>query len=100
MDVPHTRRRAAVVLAATALAVATAGPAPARADYRITGHGFGHGVGMSQYGAMGYAANTRHTWRWIVSRYFPGTHRDTVARTRIRVRLKQASAVRLTGATL
>ena len=33
----------------------------ARADYRISGHGYGHGVGLAQYGAMGYAKETRHT---------------------------------------
>ena len=35
------------------LALAVAAP-DARADYRIAGHGYGHGVGLAQYGAMGY----------------------------------------------
>jgi stage II sporulation protein D len=73
----------------------------ARADYRIDGHGFGHGVGLAQYGAMGYARSTAHTWRWIVRHYYPGTGRSTVASgTRIRVRVKLTSAARVSGATL
>lgn len=40
--------------------------------YRITGSGFGHGVGMSQYGAMGQARQGR-TYRQILSFYFEGT---------------------------
>ena len=83
---------ACVVLAAFA--------APARADYVIEGRGFGHGVGMAQYGAKGYASETRHTYRWILGRYFPGTARTTRPSARMLVRLKQATAVRLTRATL
>jgi stage II sporulation protein D len=88
--------RTAVTLAMLALVV----PA-AHADYRIVGHGFGHGVGLAQYGAMGYARNTSHTWRWIVRHYYPGTGRRTVAAgTRLRVRIKTTSAARVSGATL
>jgi stage II sporulation protein D len=38
----------------------------------VTGKGWGHGVGMSQWGAYGYA---RHGWRWqrILAHYYPGT---------------------------
>ena len=50
--------------------------APATADaanrFSIRGAGFGHGVGMSQYGAMGYAS---HGWdyRRILAHYYSGT---------------------------
>ena len=91
------RRWALPALACAGLAIAAA---PARADYRIDGRGFGHGVGMAQYGARGYASQTRHTYRWILSRYFPGTSRATWPSARMRVRLKQATAIRLTRATL
>jgi stage II sporulation protein D len=87
-------RRALVAVAVLAVAPA------ARADYRIDGHGLGHGVGLAQYGAMGYARNTAHTWRWIVRHYYPGTGRRTVASTRIRVRIKETTAARVRGATL
>lgn len=87
--------RIAALLAAV-LAVAPA----ARADYTISGHGYGHGVGMSQYGALGWARETRHTYRWILARYFPGTVRATAPAARVRVRLKEATAARVTLATL
>src|SRR5918912_4315056 len=42
------------------------------ATFFVTGHGWGHGVGLSQYGAYGYAL---HGWGWqrIVLHYFTGT---------------------------
>ena len=38
----------------------------------VTGHGWGHGVGMSQWGAYGYAL---HGWEYrrILVHYYPGT---------------------------
>ena len=38
----------------------------------VSGHGWGHGVGLAQYGAYGYAL---HGWTWdkIVAHYYPGT---------------------------
>jgi stage II sporulation protein D len=84
---------------AVVLVVLVAAPA-ARADYRITGHGFGHGVGLSQYGVMGYAKETRHTYRWILSRYFPGTTRATAPKARMRVLLREVGTARVGLATL
>ena len=40
--------------------------------YRFNGRGFGHGVGMSQYGAQGQARDGR-TYRDILDFYFAGT---------------------------
>lgn len=45
---------------------------PAAAWVTIRGHGFGHGHGMSQYGAEG-AAREGLTYRQIVEFYYPGT---------------------------
>jgi stage II sporulation protein D len=90
---------ARALLVAAVLALLVAAPA-ARADYRIAGHGYGHGVGLAQYGAKGYAQETRHTYRWILSRYFPGTRRATAPSARMRVLIKQVSAARLELATL
>ena len=51
------------------------GPAPAGAAtlFTLTGHGWGHGIGLSQYGALGYA---QHGWKYpaILTHYFTGTH--------------------------
>jgi len=41
-------------------------------DYVFTGRGFGHGVGMSQYGARGQAREGR-SYREILAYYFQGT---------------------------
>jgi stage II sporulation protein D len=83
-----------------ALAAAAALSSPARADFRIDGHGYGHGVGMPQYGAMGIAAETKHTYRWILPRYFPGTRLAAGPSARMRVRLKETTAARVALATL
>jgi stage II sporulation protein D len=48
------------------------------------GKGFGHGVGLSQYGAQGYAtgaAGPALTGEQIVARYYPGTQLTTVDAT-------------------
>src|SRR3954447_12326860 len=70
----------------------------ALADVRITGHGWGHGVGLSQYGAMGYAGRENRGFRWILGHYYPGTRVRAVKSARIRVRLKAAAAQRVKGA--
>ena len=61
------------VLLLTALCVLF-GTAPADAAKRLVvrGGGFGHGVGLSQYGAMGFAKNGK-THREILGHYYTGT---------------------------
>ncbi len=46
-------------------------------EFTITTRGYGHGVGMSQYGANAMAQNGS-TWQEILSTYFPGTEIKTV----------------------
>lgn len=48
-------------------------PAGAATQFTLTGHGWGHGIGLSQYGALGYA---QHGWKYpaILTHYFTGTH--------------------------
>jgi stage II sporulation protein D len=74
--------------------------APASADYVIEGRGWGHGVGMSQYGAYGYALNEGRDFRWILGHYYTGTNVGRVATSKIRVRLRRTSAPKVCGATL
>ena len=45
--------------------------------YTFTSWGNGHGVGMSQYGAMGLIANGAD-WKEVLSRYYPGTTLERV----------------------
>jgi stage II sporulation protein D len=56
---------------------ATVGKASSSADVVFKGHGWGHGLGMSQYGAQG-AARLGCTHTEILKRYYAGT---TVAAT-------------------
>lgn len=67
------RRRAALALAAV-LAGALIGPASAAAaaTFFIRGGGDGHGIGMSQYGADGYAEHGK-SYQFILAHYYQGT---------------------------
>jgi SpoIID/LytB domain protein len=47
-------------------------PVTGPTTYTVTGHGWGHGHGMSQYGAKG-AASQGVGWKQIVGFYYPGT---------------------------
>ena len=53
---------------------------PANGELALTGHGFGHGHGMSQYGAQG-AALKGLTHRQILAFYYPGTTLGTTTGT-------------------
>jgi stage II sporulation protein D len=48
----------------------------------VLGHGFGHGVGMSQYGAYGYAQHGKG-YRFILAHYYSGTTIGTLPGPRI-----------------
>jgi stage II sporulation protein D len=75
-------------------AVVGAGAAAARAgtELIVTGHGWGHGVGMSQWGAYGYAL---HGWNYkrILSHYYPGTKIGQEGEPMVRVLLTQGVSV-------
>ncbi len=90
------RRVALAVLSAAAVLVPASG---ASADYVIDGRGFGHGVGMSQYGAHGYALREDRDFRWILGHYYPGTSVGRVASSRVRVVLRDTRVPKLCGAT-
>ncbi|HZS29739.1 MAG TPA: SpoIID/LytB domain-containing protein [Gaiellaceae bacterium] len=47
-------------------------PAGSGALFLVSGHGWGHGVGMGQWGAEGYALQG-YTYDQILSAYYPGT---------------------------
>ena len=49
---------------------------------------------------MGYARETGHTYRWILRQYYPGTSRAAGPSARMRVRLKQTAAARVSMATV
>ena len=75
--------------------VVTAGPAladqvyerPANGVFSVLGHGWGHGHGLSQWGAQG-AASQGVSADTITSTYYPGTSRGVLAEAPIRVLLQ------------
>jgi stage II sporulation protein D len=58
--------------ASLAAALALAAPAAAEGTLQISGGGNGHGIGMSQYGAYGYALHGKD-YRFILAHYYQGT---------------------------
>jgi stage II sporulation protein D len=89
-------RSALLAFALLALVPATA----AADDLVVKGRGWGHGVGLSQYGAYGYALREGRDHRFILAHYYTGTSYGSAAGRRIRVRLKRARGLRLSGASL
>src|SRR5581483_5320066 len=59
---------------------------PANAVLAVTGRGFGHGLGLSQWGAEGYAEHGLAYDR-ILAHYYPGTTLGKTATSRVRVLL-------------
>jgi stage II sporulation protein D len=51
---------------------ATASAARAQVNWVVHGHGFGHGVGLSAYGAYGYALHGKG-YKFILGHYYKGT---------------------------
>jgi stage II sporulation protein D len=90
------RRAAAAVLACLVL---PASAHAAKSSFVIRGAGFGHGIGLSQYGADGYAQHG-FDYQTIVGHYYTGTSLATVSPApTIRVLLESATAPSFTGAT-
>ncbi len=78
------------------LSVGGAGSASAATKLTIRGAGYGHGVGMSQYGAYGFALQGS-SYRQILGHYYTGTRLATSGSTTVRVLLGTGSA--FSGAT-
>src|SRR3954451_3205844 len=73
-----------LILAALALPAA----APAGTVFLLDGRGWGHGVGMSQWGAEGYARHG-YGYRQILAHYYPHTHVAIASPREVRVLLEQ-----------
>src|SRR5215210_3803862 len=89
-----TRPTAALLLSAVVLACAASGfartAAPAAAPtapvVSISGRGWGHGVGMSQWGALGFARRGS-AYPAILAHYYRGTTLGRAPLARVRVLL-------------
>jgi stage II sporulation protein D len=77
---------ATLAAAASAHAVETY-PRPPDNTLTISGHGYGHRHGMSQWGAYGAAAVGKLSWQSILAFYYPGTRLTNLGNPTIRVRL-------------
>jgi stage II sporulation protein D len=68
------------------VALGLVAPAAGATKLVVTGHGWGHGVGMSQWGAYGFA---RHGWSYerILAHYYPGTQLAQTPVSHVRVLL-------------
>jgi stage II sporulation protein D len=88
-------RRLIVLATVLAGALVLAAPAQPALTFVLKGRGWGHGIGMSQYGAQGFAQHGR-SYQRILRHYYPGTTFDTRSSTMMRVLLAPGrSSVRI-----
>jgi len=87
-------------LAVVTLLVATSPASAAEPQLTVRGAGFGHGVGMSQYGALGFAQQGS-SYRSILAHYYSGTSLGGLATGRtVRVLVQSTrGAAAFSGAT-
>jgi len=91
------RRSLAVTISLLMLAAAPAADGAVR--HVIKGAGFGHGIGMSQYGAYGYSLNGAR-FDGILSHYYKGTRLTSAPSRPVRVLLQPSDPyIRVRGAT-
>ena len=96
-------RRMLLVLTGLGLALAVSAPAAVRAPspttpaavtattFLVSGRGWGHGVGMSQYGALGYAEDG-WTYDQILGHFYTGAELGPSPVARVRVLVAEAKA--------
>jgi stage II sporulation protein D len=65
-------------------------------QFLVSGHGWGHGVGMSQWGAYGFAQNG-YTYDKILAHYYPGTELAPSTVKSIRVLLASTASVTISS---
>jgi stage II sporulation protein D len=90
--------RRLLVSLAVAAALATASNASAGTTFVVDGHGWGHGIGMSQYGAYGYAL---HGWGYqrILAHYYARTRLGLLPNRIVRVVLAESAPRLVVGST-
>ena len=92
-------RRILLLTALFAALLAVPASADAATRWVVKGAGFGHGIGMSQYGAYGMAS-AGFDYRQILAHYYQGTELGSASGTTVRVLLGDGRAsVKFDGAT-
>ena len=79
---------AALIALAATTASAQPTPTPGEALFVVSGRGWGHGVGMSQYGAYGMALEGR-THAEILKHFYTGTQLGRASSKKLRVLLAE-----------
>lgn len=93
------RRLTIVTACICALAACLPAGAEGATRWTLKGAGWGHGIGMSQFGAYGYARHG-YSYRDILTHYYTGTRIERRTPTLVRVLLQaNRSSVVFTGAT-
>src|SRR3954466_6139287 len=96
---PLLMRRTALAAIAAVTALAAAPAAHAKDTFTIDGAGYGHGVGMSQFGALGFAQHGA-SYRDILGHYYAGTSLGQAPGDQVvRVLLRAPKTASFTGAT-
>src|SRR5215210_7290004 len=91
--------RRTLLLTSAALVLAVPATAGAAVRHVIRGAGYGHGIGMSQYGAYGYALEGAK-YPGILAHYYKGTRLSSAADRSVRVLLQPVDPyIRVRGAT-
>jgi stage II sporulation protein D len=85
--------------ACSACARTQAGAVTTQPTFVVTGRGWGHGVGMSQWGAYGYA---RHgvSYDRILAHYYKGTQLGRAGKAQVRVLLQRGRAKVVVSSTV
>ena len=81
---------------AKAAAATTLVTSPAATVVAVSGHGWGHGLGLSQWGAYGYALHGLGFER-ILAHYYPGTTLGPVPARTVRVLVASGKQLKLTS---
>src|SRR5262249_19252125 len=103
----RSMRGVALLVCCLVASLAAAASARAGTVFVVQGRGWGHGIGMSQWGAYGYA---RHGWSYhrILAHYYRGTQLGRTGVRSVRVLLAErraalavacAGAIRVTDGT-
>ena len=78
------------VLAIIVFVLLASAPAAAAAPvFFVEGHGWGHGIGMAQYGAQGFATRDGRDHAWILAHYYRGTALSKSSVSTVRVLLAE-----------
>jgi stage II sporulation protein D len=92
-------RRVLVAAIALVVALSCAAAAQPAATFVLKGRGWGHGLGLGQYGAHGFARDGGRDYAWILDHYYTGTTLGTSGVGRVRVLLASGAGSLSIGST-